>query len=183
MSEIPIYQPQEHEIRIIILYMIDKFGVIREKHLNEYVRALDILPYFDYRIQLKELVKINHLSSKSIVYDELLSLNQQGRDALFNLNDTPAKSKMDRIDESVPKYIEIFKAQDELIAEIISPDSENGYSYKVHLAINNNSKPIFTMEFELASYDYAKRFCDNWKKDAGRLFKELTITLNGGEGQ
>ena len=181
MSEIPIYQPQDHEIGIIILYIIDKFNSIREKRLDKYIRDLELLPYFDYKIQLRNLAAGKHVLEKDLCYDNLLALSEKGADALFNLKDAPARSVLDKINESVPKYIELFKAEDEVIAEVIPPSAENGYSYKAHLAINNNARPFVTMEFELPNYAYAERFCDKWKKRAGEIFKELTITLNGGE--
>lgn len=179
MSEFPAHMPQIKELRVAILYTIKSFGNIRGKQMLQFCMESGIINYLDLHLELQALLASRFVEKQELGYDYLLSLTEEGEKALALFQHLVAQSIISQVDNEAPKYREIFKEERQVVAECVR-DEKTGLCTAV-LALNDNEKPFFEIKIELPNYEYADKYCKNWKKSAQKVFENLMLHLYEGE--
>lgn len=161
------------EIKIMLLYVLDKMGACRESVLLDVILMRINVNYFSLVQYLSELVSDNYIESKG----EALSLLPKGSEALsyfVTIISASNRKKLDtemrnRLDPPIPEVYADF-----------TPVAED--DFKINMSITEDNNPLMKLMMSAGSLKTAKNMCASFYKNKEEIYTYLARKLGDFRG-
>ena len=163
------------ENRALILYILNKVSKpISNDALLKLVISIENMNYFYFQQFLLDLLEnkyiINYMKNGESIYE----LTSEGKNALELTNDLIPGILKFKVDNDFKETLTTIENEVSITADFI-PESENSYTVQCKISENNNI--LFELKTFAGSREQAQAICDNWNKNAGKIYPKILKIL------
>ena len=163
------------ENKLVILYILDKIGKpVYHNELMKIVISITHMNYFYFQQFILDLLTSKYICN--FEKDKLLfyEITSDGKEILKLTNNIiPGIVKLN-IDTNIKSCQQNIKNRTAIVSEFEPEDLNNFY---VDCKIIEDSKTVFSIKILANSREQAQNICDNWKKNANKLYSKFINEL------
>ena len=161
--------------RALILYILNKVSKpISNDALLKLVLSAQNMNYFYFQQFLLDLLENKYIVNYMKDGESLYELTTEGKNALELTSDLiPGIIKL-KVDTDFKETLGNIENEVSISSDFI-PESENSYTVKCKIVENNTI--LFELKTFAGSREQAKAICDNWNKNAGKIYPEILKML------
>lgn len=159
------------ENKVLILYILDKIGKpTTDNELLKIVISITDMNYFYFQQFITDLIESKYIIKYNKDNFNFIEITLEGKRTLeLTSNIIPGITKL-KIDSNLKPLQKEIKEELSIIADFEPKDSNNFF---VNCKIIENNNIVFNIGILANSRETAKNICENWKKNANKLFPEF----------
>jgi len=159
------------ENRALILYILNKVSKpISNDALLKLVLSVQNMNYFYFQQFLLDLLEnkyiVNYMKDEESIYE----LTSEGKTALELTTDLIPGIIKFKVDNGFKETLGNIENELSISSDFI-PESENSYTVKCKIVENNAA--LFELKTFAGSREQAKAICDNWNKNAEKIYPKI----------
>jgi len=165
------------DVKLIILYIIKNYNsALDNGQITDIFMAHDFVDYFSMQTYLDEMVGNNLV--RIYMEDSLRTyvLTGYGEEALEAFKDRIPLSVREKILESIKTY---KKNQQQKMQVTATYRPVNELDYVMECSLSENGTPLFSMQVNTGSAEFAKLGCEKFREDPQKIYELLLKTLWG----
>ena len=166
------------ERRVLVLYALQQLGGAGQMQLIVLMDESKAMNYFDLHIALSSLHESGLIVPEPMLADTLWHLTAAGEETLKLYAERAALSLREAIDQAAAAFREPFRRERQL-ATLVS--HEGGLAYHAQMELNEQGHSLMKLDLSVPTAAMAKRLCDRWPKQAGRLYELIVRALGEDE--
>ncbi|WP_058486583.1 DUF4364 family protein [Defluviitalea phaphyphila] len=161
--------------KLILLYLISKIKMpLSHAQITQFIMEKTYTDYFSLQQYLTELVNADLINKYQENHTTRYIITNKGIMALEYFSSRIPENIRLEIDEYIQKNRQNIKKELEIISEYI-PEKSN--EYMVYCKVKENDTILMNLQINVASKKQAKLICDNWKKNAPKLYSSILSDL------
>jgi predicted transcriptional regulator len=173
MKPNPTHQIAEN--KLLILYLIDKLNFeITNSQIAKIVINIREINYFYLQQYISELIKDKYVECKIIGENRFYTITPEGKQVLDYFKTIILASVRKKIDDVILAQSSDLRTETQVTSEYI-PQNEN--EYMVSCRIFENSTCLIDLNFYAGSKENAKDICQNWNKNAQKIYSNIVGLL------
>lgn len=155
------------ESKLILMYLLDEMDLPTSlSYVQEFTLSEEYMDYFSLSSCLAELEE-NAYINKTIEHNKTnYTLSEKGRKTLSLFDNLLEISVKENIDEYVSKTRDQIKQSLEVTANYTEYFDE----YIVECGAYEENSPVVEISLKVSSKKYAKKICENWKKNPSKHY-------------
>ena len=163
------------ENRALILYILNKVSKpINDDALFKLVLTAENMNYFYFKQFLLDLAQDKYILNYTTTGESLYELTIDGKKTLELAKDLIPGIIKFNVDNNFKSTLATIENEVSITSDFI-PESENSYTVKCKIVENNVT--IFEIKTFAGSREYAKDICENWNKNANKLYPQILKLL------
>lgn len=163
------------ESKLVIIYLLYKMNLpVSISYIQEFALDSECMDYFSLSKYLVELVEKRYISKNTENNKTVYSIEERGYKILNlfeNLISIDIKEKIDNYVENNKKNLK----RDLDIVAVYEQIHQNEFNVKC--SAYENGESIMDISFKVSSKKYARKICDNWKKEAPSYYISFIKSL------
>lgn len=165
------------EHKLVILYILDRFGVLTENQLYNFLAELHLMQWLDLVITKSEMEEKGEVRLRKHPAGDVMEITPAGQYALQTfLHHIPA-SKRTLIDQETPKWRKLFRAQ---LSTLVTVLAHRGEHVWYRMRIVEGFSVIMDMTVRLHQASAASKWDEEWQTEGSRIYHAVSAAL--GEG-
>ncbi|MDO4484195.1 MAG: DUF4364 family protein [Clostridia bacterium] len=167
----------ETENRLVILHALEKLGPITEMQLLRFLTELDLMNYFDMKLNLCDMLDRGKLAEEPHPLGALLCITAEGRQLLTDFEKRIPASRREMIDQSTTVWRAAFRREQQTLADVF-PLSDG--SSCIRLRLLENRSAILDAMITVQEAKPQHQIQQKWLQCSGDLYSAITDSLAQG---
>ncbi len=168
--------PSDQEQRLVVLFLIGRFGRVSDLQLLQFLFEYDIMRYFDMMIALSELCAQGQCLRTGTDSGSFYRLTDAGRESVSLFSRKIPASVMELMEEHIPAWQERFRREQETPAEY--RQTRRG-EYLLTAGVTEQDMQLMRLSVSLPDEELARTFAARWPACAGRIYHMIFEILSG----
>ena len=150
-----IYKPDEYEMKLIILYVIQNLKISATYTILDYIISSTVdLNYFDLQNHIDNLIETDNIAELEIDDEKVYSITVPGEETIGFFRDRIPFSIREKLDAHIKEYINEKENSASEITSDYYPVNEDEYA--VNLTIKENGVTMLNLEIYIGDKETAK---------------------------
>ncbi len=178
MAYIPPRRAPEPEMRLLLLYTMDKLGVCTDLQLLQFLFEYDLMNYFDLTLTLADLCDQGHAVRTPYPSHSLYRLTAAGQEALKMFYARIPLSVRQTVDDHAPLWQERIAQEQQYLSAYNQTDRGE---FALELQVMEQNMEMMKISLSLPGADVAAQMRKNWPSKAAEIYQTIISLLAEGD--
>ena len=172
-----IYKPDEYEMKLIILYVIQNLKISATYTILDYIISSTVdLNYFDLQNHIDNLIETDNIAELEIDDEKVYSITVPGEETIGFFRDRIPFSIREKLDAHIKEYTNEKENYSSEITSDYYPINENEYA--VNFTIKENGVTMLNLEIYIGDKETAKNTSEYFLKNTNDVYMGIFDLIN-----